>query len=134
MDNILKLTIITPEKEFYAGEILELVTENDFGRLGFLPEHIAMVTVLKPSTTTFTQKDGKKLKAFTSSGILSIKNNEIRLMCDAAEWPEDIDVKRAEAAKQRAEQRLNENSSEVSVDRAQVALMRALMRLKTSKM
>ena len=40
MQNILKLTIITPEKQFYSGEVLDLVTENEYGRLGFLPEHI----------------------------------------------------------------------------------------------
>lgn len=134
MDNILKLTIITPEKHFYAGDVLELVTENDYGRIGFLPEHMPMVTVLKPSVTTFTQKDGKKFKAFTSSGILSIKNNEVRMMCDASEWPEDIDTQRAEEARKRAEERLDEKSSETNIDRAQIALMRALMRLRVSKM
>jgi len=129
MQNILKLTIITPEKEFYSGEVLDLVTENEYGRIGFLPEHIAMVTVLKPSVTTFTQKDGKKFKAFTSSGILSINNDEVNLMCDASEWPEDIDISRAEEAKQRAEMRLKEHTG-VNMDRTEVALMRALMRIK----
>lgn len=129
MKNILKLTIITPEKEFYSGEVLDLVTENEAGRLGFLPEHVAMVTVLKPSVTTFTEKDGKKLKAFTSSGILSIKDNEVNLMCDASEWPEDIDIKRAEEAKTRAEMRLKEATG-VNINRTEVALKRALMRIK----
>ena len=132
MEYILKLTIITPEKEFYSGEVLDLVTENENGKIGFLPEHIAMVTVLKPSVTTFTQKDGKKLKAFTSSGILSIKNDEINLMCDASEWPEDIDLKRAEDAGKRAQMRLKENSG-VSMNRTEVALMRAIMRIKARK-
>ena len=129
MQNILKLTIITPEKEFYSGEVLDLVAENEYGKIGFLPEHIAMVTVLEPSVTTFTEKDGKKLKAFTSSGILSIKNNEVNLMCDASEWPEDIDMKRAEEAKERAEMRLKERNG-VNMNRTEVALKRALMRIK----
>jgi len=130
MENILKLTIITPEKDLYIGEILELVTENDYGRLGFLPDHIPMVTVLKPSITTFTQKDGNKLKAFTSSGVLNIKNNEIKIMCDASEWPEDIDIRRAEESKKRAESRLKDINEEVNINRAQIALMRAMMRIK----
>jgi F-type H+-transporting ATPase subunit epsilon len=129
MKNILKLTIITPEKEFYSGEVLDLVTENESGRLGFLPEHIAMVTVLKPSVTTFTESDGKKLRAFTSSGILSIKNNEVNIMCDASEWPEDIDINRAEEAKKRAEMRLKENTG-INMNRTEIALRRALMRIK----
>jgi len=132
MEHILKLTIITPEKEFYSGEVLDLVTENENGKIGFLPEHIAMVTVLKPSVTTFTQKDGKKLKAFTSSGILSIKNDEINLMCDASEWPEDIDIKRAEEAGKRAQMRLKENTG-VNMNRTEIALMRSLMRIRARK-
>ena len=133
MQNILKLTIITPEKKFYSGEVLDLVTENEQGRIGFLPEHIAMVTVLKPSITTFTEKDGKKLSAFTSSGMLSIKDNEINLMCDASEWPEDIDMKRAEEARERASMRLKEHTG-VNMNRTEVALMRALMRIKARKL
>ena len=133
MQNILKLTIITPEKKFYSGEVLDLVTENEQGRIGFLPEHIAMVTVLKPSITTFTEKDGKKLSAFTSSGMLSIKDNEINLMCDASEWPEDIDMKRAEEARERAEMRLKEHTG-INMNRTEIALMRALMRIKARKL
>lgn len=129
MDNILKLTIITPEKEFYVGEVIEIVTENEVGRLGFLPNHVDMVTVLKPSVTTFTENGGKKLSAFISSGILSIKNNEVHIMCDASEWPEDIDVKRAEEAKNRAEMRLKESNG-LDVNRTEIALKRALMRIK----
>ena len=133
MQNILKLTIITPEKKFYSGEVLDLVTENEYGRLGFLPDHIAMVTVIEPSITTFTEKDGKKLSAFTSSGMLSIKDNEISLMCDASEWPEDIDMKRAEEARERAEMRLKEHTG-INMNRTEIALMRALMRIKARKL
>ena len=129
MEDFLKLIIITPDKEFYTGEIVEIVAENEYGHLGILPHHIDMATVLLPSITTFTQKDGKKLKAFTSSGIMNVSNNEVKLLCDASEWPEDIDIKRAEEAKNRAEMRLNKKDG-VDFERAEVALMRALMRLK----
>lgn len=130
MDNILRLTIVTPEKQFYSGEVVEVVTENEIGGLGFLPQHVPMVTVLRPSVTIFTQKDGKKLKAFTSSGILNIINDDIKLMCDACEWPEEVDAKRAEESKIRAELRLKEATGGINIERAKVALMRALMRLR----
>jgi F-type H+-transporting ATPase subunit epsilon len=131
MDNILTLTIVTPEKKFYSGEVVEIVTENEIGGIGFLPNHVPMVTVLKPSVTIITEKDGKKLKVFTSSGILNINNNDIKLMCDAAEYEADIDAKRAEEAKTRAEMRLQKGDKDLNIDRAKVALMRSLMRLKT---
>lgn len=130
MENILKLTIITPEKTFYAGEIFQVTTESDTGKIGILPEHVDMVTVLVPSETTFTDKSGKNTKLFTSSGLLSVKGDEVRIMCDAAESPEEIDLKRAEEAKVRAEHRIT-SEKDVDMKRAEIALMRAMMRIKT---
>ena len=130
MENILKLTIITPEKAFYTGDILDVNVENETGRIGILPEHVDMVTILIPSVTSFNEKGGKAIKVFTSSGIMSIKDDEVRIMCDAAEYPEQIDLRRAEEAKERAEKRL-ETGKSVDLKRAEVALMRAMMRIKT---
>ena len=72
MENHIKLTILTPEKEFYSGEILSLNTESDEGRFGILANHVPMVSPLKPTVTTFTELNGKELKAFTSTGILRV--------------------------------------------------------------
>ena len=130
MENILKFTIITPEKAFYTGDILDVNVENETGRIGILPEHVDMVTILIPSVTSFTDKSGKTIRVFTSSGIISIKDDEVRIMCDAAEYPEQIDLQRAEEAKERAEKRL-ETGKNVDLKRAEVALMRAMMRIKT---
>jgi len=125
----LKLNIITPEKEFYSGEVVELITENDFGRIGFLANHMPMITTLKPAITTFKDASGKILKAFTSTGVLKVMNNEVKILCEACEWPEDIDIVRAEEAKKRAEERLSKKGS-VDTNRAEIALQRALLRLK----
>jgi len=125
----LKLNIITPEKEFYNGEIIELNTENDFGKLGILANHMPMITTLKPAVTTFKDAKGKTFTAFTSTGVLRVMENQVKILCEACEWPEDIDIKRAEEAKKRAEERLNKKSS-VDTQRAEIALQRALLRLK----
>lgn len=86
MNNHMKLTIITPEKEFYSGEILSLNTESDNGRFGILANHVAMISKVKPTVTEFTQLSGEKLKAFTEEGILSVHNNEVEILCSACEW------------------------------------------------
>jgi F-type H+-transporting ATPase subunit epsilon len=130
----LNLKILTPEKELYNGEIVEFKSENDFGSFGILPNHVAMITVLKPAITIFKEAGGKQLKIFTSTGILEIKDNIINIMCQAAEWPEEIDINRAEEAKNRSELRLAQRSNiEVDDKRAELALMRALMRIKIKK-
>jgi len=110
MKNHIKLTIITPEKEFYSGEILSLNTESDEGRIGILANHVSMITTLKPTVTTFTEVNGKELKAFTSTGVLRVLKGEVEMLCNACEWPEDIDVERAKRAEERAEKRLGKRA------------------------
>ncbi|NMM61540.1 F0F1 ATP synthase subunit epsilon [Clostridium sp. P21] len=129
MANAFKLTILTPEKEFYTGEVVELITGTTQGRIGILSNHMPLVTPLRPAITEITTSDGKELKAFTSSGILDVKDNVVEFLCDSCEWPEDIDLDRAKSAKDRAEHRLNESKHDVDVKRAELALARAMARI-----
>ena len=128
MANTFKLIVLTPEREFYQGEVIELIAASTLGNVGILANHMPLVTALKPSNTEIVDKDGEKLKAFTSSGILEVKDNAATMLCDACEWPEEIDIKRAEAAKKRAEERLMQKDG-VDVQRAELALARALTRI-----
>ncbi|MBU3074599.1 F0F1 ATP synthase subunit epsilon [Clostridium estertheticum] len=130
MKNHIKLTMITPEKQFYSGDILSLNTQSDEGVFGILANHVPMISQLKPTVTTFIQVDGKELKAFTSTGVLRVLKGEVEMLCSACEWPEDIDIERANEAKKRAEKRLN-TDDEVSLKRAESAVLRSVMRLKT---
>lgn len=132
MNDSLLINILTPERQFYSGEITAIVCQNKLGSFEILPNHTALVTAVVPAVTTFTEKDGKKLKAFTSDGILKVDNNKIELLCEAAEWPEEIDLKRAESAKERAEKRIFEKNG-VDIKRAQLSLNRSLMRLKAKR-
>ncbi|WP_416175783.1 F0F1 ATP synthase subunit epsilon [Clostridium sp.] len=129
MLEVLKLTILTPERNFYSGEVVEVLTESVEGSIAILPNHMPLVTILRPTDTVITQKDGKKLMAFTSTGILQVKNNELKILCDDCEWPEEVDKKRAEEAKKRAEERLKNPDGGIDVKRAQLALARALARI-----
>ncbi|WP_138203918.1 F0F1 ATP synthase subunit epsilon [Haloimpatiens lingqiaonensis] len=130
MDGVLNLLIITPEKEFYNGDIKEINTETLNGHIGILPGRLPIIALLKPTITVFKDKNGKEFKAFTSSGIIQVENNKVKILCDACEWPEEIDFNRAEAAKKRAEERLANKQESLDVQRAQMALARAMIRLK----
>lgn len=133
MSDIMKIRILTPDKEFYNGEIVDLISENQFGRFGILPNHVAMITALSPSITTFKTVDGEKLEAFISRGVLKVSNNEVEILCNACEWPKDIDIKRAEEAEARALAILQKKSSG-DTRRAEFAMARALLRIKLKKM
>ncbi len=130
MADALELTILTPEKQFYKGKVKLVKSENSLGGFEILSNHVPMITVLKPSITEFTDLDGKNYKAFTSTGTLEIRNNKVVILCDSCEWPEDIDKMRAEAAKERAEKRLKEKEGQIDAERAKLALVRAITRLK----
>lgn len=130
MKNHIKLTILTPEKEFYSGEILSLNTENYEGGFGILANHVPMISPLKPTVTTFTDINGKELKAFTSTGILRVMDGEVEMLCSACEWPENIDEARAREDIAKAEERLL-HKDKIDVRRAESALLRSLMRIKT---
>lgn len=134
MGDFIELTIVTPDKNFYSGEIKELVTANSEGKLGILPGHIAMVTSLAPCITTFTDKDGKKLSAFSANGLLKMRDNKLSLMCEACEWPQDIDIKRAEEAKERADKRIKSKNNNIDMQRAEISLMRAIYRIKATNL
>ncbi len=130
MEKHIKLTILTPEKEFYSGEITSLNTEGDDGRFVILANHVPMISPLKPTVTTFTDVSGKKLKAFTSTGVLRVIHGEVKMLCSACEWPENIDIERARQAKERAEERLRHKDG-IGFKRTENAILRALERIKT---
>lgn len=123
------LKILTPEKSFFTGKVTKVITEDKSGSIGILGGHEPMVGMLVPSVTTFVTEEGEK-KAFISQGILKVDSDSVSLLCDAAEWPEDIDFSRAEKAKERAEKRLKEKDNNLDVLRAEIALKRSLTRLK----
>ena len=134
MKNVLTLNILTPEKELFNGEISELLSENEDGKFGILINHVAMITTLIPCVTVIKQADGKKLEIFTSTGVLKLSDNQLDLLCEAAEWPENIDLARAEESKKKSKMRLaKKGESNTDAKRAELALLRALSRIKIKK-
>lgn len=132
MDSIFKLHILTPHRNFFSGTVASLKTEDVKGPIDILPNYMAAVTLLKSSFTQFTGTDGREYQAFLSEGIMKVHQNTVTMLCRAAEWPEDIDIKRAEEAKQRAEERLKK-VHEIDIIRAENSLQRAILRLKVKR-
>ncbi|OFI01404.1 ATP synthase epsilon chain [Clostridium acetireducens DSM 10703] len=129
MEKSLELIVNDSEGEFYKGEVQSILSESSEGCFEILPNHVPVIILLTPTITKFIEKDGKVLKAFTSIGLLKVKNNKVVILCDSCEWPEEIDVERAKRAKKRAEDRLR-HKEKIDKKRAELALERALARLK----
>ena len=98
------------------------------GEMGVYKNHIPLTTVLAPGIVTITEEDGQK-KAAVHSGFAEILGDKVTLLAEIAEWPDEIDWDRAEAAKRRAEERLAAKTENLDVARAELALRRALVRI-----
>lgn len=120
----LKLNVYSPTRIFYEGEaeFVEFVTTE--GELGVYPNHIPLTAVVAPGILKITN-DGKVREASLLDGFATILPNEITILSEACEWPEEIDIHRAEEAKIRAERKL---AMEQTV-RDEMALKRALIRM-----
>lgn len=124
-----RLEIVTPQKKVFSEDVKFLVAPGTDGELGILPEHAPLITSLNIGIMRI-QQEGKNIKVVVTGGFMEVRNNKVTVLANAAERAEDIDVARAEAAKQRAEARLAAKSPEIDVLRAELALKRALTRLK----
>lgn len=126
-----KLTIVTPEREIFSQDVTTFICESQKGQFQILPKYEKSIVVVVPNAATIKDENGKMSKLFVSSGLLKVKEDEVMLCVDAAEWPQDIDVNRAEAAKERAQKRISNKDKDTDVKRAEVALVRALARIET---
>jgi len=127
-----RLEIVTPERKIFSDDVYFVVAPGVEGELGILPEHAPLITPLKIGIMRI-QQDGKTFKAAVSGGFLEVKNSKVTVLATAAERAEEIDVARAEAAKERAEQLLAAKTPDIDVARAEAALRRALNRLKAAQ-
>ncbi|SHJ65773.1 F0F1 ATP synthase subunit epsilon [Paramaledivibacter caminithermalis] len=132
MASTFQLEIVTPDRKFFEDEVDMVIAKTTEGYAGILSDHVPMVSPLSVGVIKI-KKDGKLLKATCAGGFISTDEDKAIIVTDAAEWPEEIDIKRAEAAMKRAQERLKHDSKEIDVLRAQIALNKALNRLRVSK-
>ncbi len=132
MAEVFRLQIITPDQRFYEGEasMVELTTTE--GDIGIYKGHIPLTAIVSPGVLHI-HEEGQVREAALMSGFIEVLPDQVVIMAEVVEWPEEIDVKRAEEARIRAERRLKSHSAEVDVVRAELALKRALVRLEMRK-
>ncbi len=124
-----QVVLLTPERTLLETEIASLVAPGSEGFLGILAHHAPLITGLKPGPVTLTLPGGRKEVYSVSGGFLEVSNNRTVILADAAERPEEIDLSRAEAARDRAKDRLERRTPELDAARAEAALARALNRV-----
>jgi len=129
-EKTLKLDVVTPEKKVLSEDITSLIIPAIEGYLGVLPNHAPLISGLEPGVVKY-KVAGNYNKMAVSGGFLEVSDNVATIIANTAELPEEIDVERAREAKERAEQRLKQKAG-VDIHRAEMALRRALARLKVA--
>lgn len=130
-ERFFELEIITPDRVFYKGQVTMVEFNTTEGEIGIYPGHIPLTVIVKPGVLTITGEEKKEAALHT--GFATILQDKVTIMAETVEWPEEIDLRRAEAAKERAETRLREGKTDTDIARAETALLRAMARINTIK-
>lgn len=131
MENKLKLEIVTPYGMVFSEDVDEVTASGSEGEFGVLFGHASFVTTLKIGMLV-CKIGGRPIYFFVNWGYAEVGDDKVIVLADSAERSEDIDVERAKAAKQRAEERLKKEA-EIDLVRAQLALERAIMRIQVAE-
>jgi F-type H+-transporting ATPase subunit epsilon len=127
------LQIITLDEVFYQGQAEMLIVRGVDGDFQILPRHSDLIAVVLPDDIRFMTAEGER-HAFISRGILKVMNGNVTIIVNTAEWPEDIDIERAEEAEKRArEQLVSRANANPDIAKVELAMMRAMGRKKTFK-
>ncbi|UOF91578.1 F0F1 ATP synthase subunit epsilon [Fodinisporobacter ferrooxydans] len=125
------LEIVTPDRLVYKDDVNMVIARGGDGDLGVLRGHMPLMTTLKPGIVRI-KKNNAEEQFVVTSGFMDVTPERVVILADTAESPQEIDVDRARAAKERAEKRLAGKDDSVDVERAKKALERAELRLKAA--
>lgn len=130
----IKLEVVTPEKYVVDEEVQIAVAPGSLGEFGVLIGHTPFLTTLKTGVMHYTDVKGAEKFVFVSGGFAEALPDKVTVLAESAERRKDIDVERAKAAMERAQERLAQSQSEdIDFNRARAALERALHRVRIAE-
>lgn len=129
----MKLEIITPSGVLFNNDVESVIAPGSKGAFQVLNNHAELLTTL--DVGALDVNIGGKSELFTCNyGLLEVKENTVSVLTEASEKVADIDLERAKGAQDRAQDRLKSKNDEVDFDRAQIALTKAINRIKLSQL
>jgi F-type H+-transporting ATPase subunit epsilon len=127
------LEIVTAERVVLADEVDQVNAPTKDGRVGILPRHMLLLTILDVGELDII-KDGVRTPFAVSGGFMEVLPNRVTILADTAERADEIDEARAEEARRRAEEQLTQRRSDQEMALAEAELRRALIRLKVAQL
>ena len=131
----LKLEIVTQERRVYSADDVEMVVApGSEGEMGILPRHAPLITSLQEGVMRVKRAAGREDVLAIHGGFMEVLPDQVTVLADAAERAEEIDLARAEEARQRAEELMKRRREDkVDYARAETVLRRSLVRLKAAE-
>ena len=122
--------ILAADRTFYEGPCVSLTIPASDGELGILAHHSSMIAAVRPGTLRYRVPDQPVRLAAVSPGMVKVENNDVLVLVDSAEHPEEIDAARAQREADQAREALLQKKSRQEYQIAQATLARALNRLR----
>jgi F-type H+-transporting ATPase subunit epsilon len=127
----IKLEVVTPEKSIVSEEAQIVMAPGYDGEFGVLSDHTPFLTTLNLGILRYTDDKGTERFVFVSGGFAEALPDRVTVLAESAERRKDIDIERAKAASERAQQRLDsEDKEDIDFARARAALERAIHRIR----
>ena len=133
MADTFHLRITSPDRVFYEGDVTMVEINTTEGQIGVLPNHIPLTSVLAPGACYIHIPDADPKVCAIHGGFFEILQDSMTILAEVCEWPDEIDMKRAEEARIRAERRLAEKDAETDIGRATLALKRSAARIEAAR-
>nr|VFJ44201.1 MAG: F-type H+-transporting ATPase subunit epsilon [Candidatus Kentron sp. FM]VFJ44561.1 MAG: F-type H+-transporting ATPase subunit epsilon [Candidatus Kentron sp. FM]VFK06543.1 MAG: F-type H+-transporting ATPase subunit epsilon [Candidatus Kentron sp. FM] len=123
------LDIVSAEAEIFSGQVAMVFAPATMGEVGIAPRHAPLITRLKPGEVRAQLPSGEEQWFYVSGGILEVQPHVVTVLSDTALRAHDIDEAAALAAKERAEQAMQDHTSEMEYAAAEAALVEATAQL-----
>jgi F-type H+-transporting ATPase subunit epsilon len=126
----MKLNIVSAEKEIFSNLAEMVIVPGEMGDLGILPQHSQLLSILKAGEVIITEQGGKEESVYVSGGLIEVQPHVVTILSDTALRAGDLDEHAAQAAKERAEEMLKDQESEINFAKAEAQLAEAIVQLK----
>lgn len=127
------LSVLAADSCIYVGECSSVVLPAADGQYGVLADHCNTISAVVPGLLEYTLPNGEVQSVAVSNGMVKIENNEVMILVDSAERPEEIDIRRAERAAAEAREQMLQKKSIMEYRTAEAYLARALNRIKVGR-
>ncbi|MGC9403242.1 MULTISPECIES: F0F1 ATP synthase subunit epsilon [Vibrio] len=124
------LDVVSAEQRIYSGQARSIQISGEKGDLGVLAGHTPLLTTIRPGMVRIVSKKGDEEIIYLSGGVLEVQANDVTILADTAVRGKDLDLAKAEEAKRRAEELINQPYGDVDFAKASAELAKAVAQLK----